>query len=123
MGRITRVLDELATAAGAIAGGDLNVRIAPQSDRDKLGTAAEKERISGAQQGTNLPLRYSRKGGLKFGFARRANSSDAAPMSDPGSPTWPSLISVWARMPPEKAAASATAMARCSFLMSGSSSF
>ena len=30
-------------------------------------------------------------------LARRANSSAAAPISEPGSPTWPSLSSVWAR--------------------------
>src|SRR3954454_10577833 len=29
-------------------------------------------------------------------FARFANSSATAPTSEPGSPTWPSLISVWA---------------------------
>jgi methyl-accepting chemotaxis protein len=39
MGRMMHGLDQLALAATAIAGGDLNVKVTPQSERDALGTA------------------------------------------------------------------------------------
>jgi methyl-accepting chemotaxis protein len=39
MGRMVQSLDEMASAASAIAGGDLNVKVTPQSDRDALGGA------------------------------------------------------------------------------------
>ncbi len=39
LGRMVAALDGMAAAATAIAGGDLNVKVTPQSDRDTLGTA------------------------------------------------------------------------------------
>jgi methyl-accepting chemotaxis protein len=39
MERMVKALDEMASAASAIASGDLNVKVKPQSDRDTLGTA------------------------------------------------------------------------------------
>jgi methyl-accepting chemotaxis protein len=39
LGRMVSALDEMASAATAIAGGDLNVKVKPQSERDTLGTA------------------------------------------------------------------------------------
>jgi methyl-accepting chemotaxis protein len=39
MGRMVQSLEGMATAASSIAGGDLKVRVAPQSDRDTLGSA------------------------------------------------------------------------------------
>jgi methyl-accepting chemotaxis protein len=39
LGRMVATLDKMATAAGAIAGGDLKVTVTPQSERDQLGNA------------------------------------------------------------------------------------
>jgi methyl-accepting chemotaxis protein len=39
MGRMVHSLDEMSSAATAIAAGDLNVKVTPQSERDSLGTA------------------------------------------------------------------------------------
>jgi methyl-accepting chemotaxis protein len=39
MGRMVHGLDEMASAATAIAGGDLKVKVTPQSEHDSLGTA------------------------------------------------------------------------------------
>src|SRR3982750_4404782 len=49
-------------------------------------------------------------------LARLANSSAAAPISEPGSPTCPNFSSVCAWAPSENSAASA-AMPRCSLIM------
>src|SRR5688572_24468788 len=53
-------------------------------------------------------------------LARLANSSAEAANSEPGSPTWPNLISVWAQTLPVKAATSAAAMLARSFISSSS---